>query len=101
MYTITNKEWKHGKSIKYHLIQYNKEGNFFIARNDEANPSDQGLYTRIDIVYFSNMHPWRWGYCLTAYKATTMQEAIHAVSADRANPKKGCNGNPFSRMKRE
>ncbi len=51
-YTITNKEWKHGKSTKYHLLRYNREGSFFIAKNDDANPSDKGLYTRIDIVFF-------------------------------------------------
>lgn len=99
-YIITNKEWVQGKSIKYHLLQYNKADNFFIAKNDEANPSDGGLYTRIDIMYFENMKPWHWGYCLTTYKASTMEEAMNTATADRINPRKGCNGYPFSRMKR-
>ncbi len=99
-YTITAKVWMHGKKAKYHLLQYNKAENYFIAKNDEANPTDGGLYTRIDIMYFENMEPWRWGYCLTAYKETTIQEAIN-TAADRINPRKGCNGYPFSRMKRE
>ena len=100
-YTITSKVWVQSKRIKYHLLQYNKEEEFFIAKNDDANPSDGGLYTRIDIMYFENMEPWQWGYCLTAYKASTMQEAMNTATADRANPRKGCNGYPFSRMKRE
>ena len=98
-YTITKKLWKHGTKAQYHLLQYNKEGQFFIARNDKDNPSDPGLYTRIDIIYFEGMEPWRWGYCLTAYKATTMMEAQNTTSTDRTNPRKGCNGFPFSRMK--
>ncbi len=100
-YTITNTEWAQGKNIKYHLLFYNKEANFLIAKNDDANPSGGGLYTRIDILYFENMPPWRWGFCLTAYKAKSLKEAVNTAAADRANPRKGCNGYPFSRMKRE
>ena len=98
-YTISGKDWIQDKRIKYHLLQYNKTENFIIAKNDEANPSDGGLYTRIEIMYFENMEPWHWGYCLTTYKASTMQEAINTATADRVNPRKGCNGYPFSRMK--
>lgn len=100
-YTITNKDWMQGKSTKYKLLQYNKAENYIIAKNDAANPSHSGLYTRIDIMYFTNMEPWHWGYCLTAFKANTKQEAITTVAADRKNPRVGCNGYPFSRMKRK
>lgn len=100
-YTITGKIWMHGTKAKYHLLQYNKAENYFIAKNDEANTSDGGLYSRIDIMYFEKMEPWHWGYCLTVYKANTIQEAINTAAADRINPRKGCNGYPFSRMKRE
>jgi hypothetical protein len=98
-YTITSKVWIQDKRIIYHLLQYNNAEKFLIAKNDEANPSDGGLYTRIDLIYFKNMKLWQWGYCLTVYKASTMQEAINTAMADRANPRKGCNGYPFSRMK--
>lgn len=100
-YLITRKVWMQGEKAKYHLLQYNKDGNYFIARNDEANPSDGGLYTRIDIIYFTNMEPWHWGYCYTIYKANTIEEAIQTAAADRVNPRKGCNGFPFSRMKKD
>ena len=100
-YAITGKIWMHGTKAKYHLLKYNKAENYFIAKNDEANPSDAGLYSRVDIMFFKNMEPWYWGYCLTAYKANTIQEAINTAPADRTNPRKGCNGYPFSRMKRK
>jgi hypothetical protein len=101
VYRISKKEWTQGNAIKYHLVLYSEKGNYFIAKNDDANPSDRSLYSRIDVLYFQNMEPWYWGYCLTAYKAASIQEAINTAAADRVNPRKGCNGYPFSRMKRE
>ncbi len=100
-YTITHKVWMHGSKAKYRLVHYNKAENYLIAKNDRSNPSDGGLYSRIDIVYFKEMEPWYWGYCFSAYKANTVQEAINTVLADKENPRKGCNGYPFSRTKRE
>lgn len=97
-YQINNKEWIQDVKIKYHLLQYSKEGNYFIAQNDKDNRTAPGLYTRIDIMYFEKMEPWKWGYCLTAYKAATIEDAIKTAAADRSNPRKGCNGFPFSRM---
>ena len=99
-YFISNNLWKHGEKNRYHLLQYNPTEQYLIAKNDSANPSDGGMYTRIDIVFFENMEPWQWGYCLTAYKAPTFQEALQTKAADKSNPRKGCNGFPFSRMKK-
>lgn len=100
-YVISGKEWQHGKNMKYHLLHYDKTGNFLIARNDDANPTEPGLYTRIDITFFKNAEPWLWGYCLTAYDASTLKTAMETPAADSLNPRKGCNGYPFTRMKRK
>lgn len=99
-YTITGSSLVQHPGVKYNFISYNEKEQYFIAQNDTANISDAGLYTRIDIMRFSNMEPWRWGFCLTAYKAASVKEAIATAAADRLNPKKGCGGYPFSRMKR-
>ncbi|MFT3980284.1 MAG: hypothetical protein QM687_07435 [Ferruginibacter sp.] len=99
-YSINNNSFIQHPGVRYHLLLYNKEEQYFIARNDSANVSDGGLYTRIDIMRFSNMEPWRWGFCLTAYRAPDMATAIRTAAADRSNPRKGCGGYPFSRMKR-
>ncbi len=101
IHSINNTVWRQGTRTKYHLLKYNKVDNYFLVKNDIANPSDGGLFSRIDIVYFENMQPWNWGFCLTSYNAVTLQEAIHSAAADKANPRNGCNGYPFSRMKRE
>ncbi|MBC7935053.1 MAG: hypothetical protein H7Y86_06810 [Rhizobacter sp.] len=99
-YSISNSVFTQHPGVKYNFIYYDEKEQYFIAQNDSANISDGGLYTRIDIMRFSNMEPWQWGFCLTAYKAATIEEAIKTAAADRANPKKGCGGYPFSRMKR-
>ena len=99
-YTINDSLWIQHPNIKYHLISYDTKGQYFIARNDAKNPSEANLYTRIDIMHFQNMEPFRWGFCLAKYDAKTIDEAIAAATADRTNPKKGCGGYPFSRMKR-
>lgn len=99
-YTVTDSGIIQHPGVRYNFISYNEKEQYFIAKNDTANISDGGLYTRIDIMRFSNMEPWRWGFCLTAYKAASAAEAEKTAAADRANPKKGCGGYPFSRMKR-
>lgn len=100
-YSINDSVWIQHPNIKYHFIAYNSNEKYFIAGNDDKNPSGGGLYSRIDIIYFSGMEPYRWGFCLTAYKAKTADEAMATKAADKDNPKKGCGGFPFSRMKRE
>jgi hypothetical protein len=100
-YTINDSVWIQHPGMKYRLLKYDGKEQYFIAKNDNNNPVEAGLYTRIDIMYFSKMEPWLWGFCLTAYNAKTFEEAVSTQSADRNNPKKGCGGFPFSRMKKE
>lgn len=99
-YTITNNSFTQHPGVVYHILSYNEKEQYFIARNDTSNISDAGLYTRIDFMNFNNMAPWTWGFCLTAYKAASFEEALRTAAADRNNPKKGCGGYPFSRMRR-
>ena len=86
--------------MKYHIIGCDTSAQYLLARNDAKNPSEAGLYTRIDYMLFTNMAPFHWGFCLTTYNAATINEAKTKAAADRQNPKKGCNGYPFSRMKK-
>lgn len=99
-YTINDTLWMQHPRTKFHIIKWNKKEQYLIARNDAQNPGEGGLYTRIDLMQFDNMQPWLWGYCLTVYDAQTDAAAEAVAIADRKNPKKGCNGYPFSRMKR-
>ncbi len=99
-YTITDTLWTQHPNIKYHIIAWDTAAQYLLARNDDKNPSERGLYTRIDYMRFSGMEPFLWGFCLTTYNAKSIEEARTKARADRENPRKGCGGYPFSRMKR-
>lgn len=99
-YTINDTLWIQQPNIKYHIIKWNPEKQYLIARNDAKNKSDANKYTRIDYMTFNGMEPWRWGFCLTVYDSESDQQAEQTAYVDRQNPKKGCNGYPFSRMKK-
>lgn len=99
-YHVTDTVWTQLPDVKYHIISWNTKEQYLLARNDDKNPSEAGLYTRIDYMQFNNMAPFLWGFCLTTFDAKTVEEAQTKAKADRGNPKKGCNGYPFSRMKR-
>lgn len=101
-HTISKTLWIQQPSTRYHIIRWNLKEQYLVARNDENNPSEKGLYTRIDYMRFSGMEPYTWGYCLTTYNAPSDSLAEHSqVKADRQNPRKGCNGFPFTRMKKK
>ncbi len=98
-YRISDTLWTQEPGIRYHVIHWNEKDQYILAKNDADNPTDAGLYTRIDYRMFADMKPWTWGFCLTVYNAQTDSLALAAQAADREHPKKGCNGFPFSRMK--
>jgi hypothetical protein len=85
---------------RYHIVEWNSVDQYLIARNGEGNPSDAGLWTRIDWMPFTGMEPFTWGFCLTAYTAPSAAAARATPAAIRATPRTGCNGFPFSRMRR-
>src|SRR5690606_28371723 len=61
---------------------------------------DGGLWTRIDWVELSDMDPWQWGFCIAAWDAPTADSAAAVAVARRDTPRTGCNGRPFTRMRR-
>src|ERR1700748_1221637 len=99
-YKISDTLWIQLPNTRFHIIKWDTEKQYIIARNDNHNPGDRGLYTRIDYMTFNNTEPWKWGYCLTAYNAASDTLAEATAAADRDHPTKGCNGYPFSRMKK-
>ncbi len=99
-YSISAREWRQQPDVRYQVVQWYADGHYLIARNDAANPSDPGLFTRIDWMPLPGMPPWEWAFCLSAYKAPTAAEAKRTDIARRQTPLTGCNGHPFSRMQR-
>jgi hypothetical protein len=99
-YTINDTLWIQQPGAKYHILACDTTAQYLLVQNHKDNKTDAGLYTRIDYMYFTGMEPFRWGFCLTIYNAGTSEKAKATLIADRKNPKIGCNGFPFSRMKR-
>lgn len=100
-YSISESLWIQQPSSRYHILKWNKEKQYIIAKNGAQNKSDSGLYTRIDYMQFTGMEPYTWGFCLSVYNAVTDSIAEFGPNkTDRLNPRKGCNGFPFSRMKK-
>jgi hypothetical protein len=97
---ISERMWTHGSQLRYHIVRWNSAKHYLIARNDAGNPTDQGLWTRIDWMALPGMAPYSWAYCLSAYAARNAEAAESTEVARRESPRSGCNGFPFSRMQR-
>jgi hypothetical protein len=99
-YRITGTVWQHGTRNRYDVVAWYPDSQFVIARNADTNPSDGGLWTRIDWMPLEGMAPYTWAFCLSAYKAPTREAARATRVANRSTPRTGCGGFPFSRMQR-
>lgn len=85
---------------RFNIVEWHATEQFFIAQNDSLNRSDPNKWTRIDWLPLTGMEPYTWAFCFSAYKANTRAEALAATTAKRDTPRTGCNGFPFTRMKR-
>jgi hypothetical protein len=99
-HVITDTSWALGGRDRYHIVAAFDSAQYLIAWNDSANASDPGKWARIDWLRLSGMPPYEWAFCLTAYQAGSRAEAEATPAADRVHPRTGCNGFPFSRMRR-
>ena len=100
-YKITPREWlqrPHGRLL---VARWEVGGSHLIALNDSSNQYDPGKWSRIDWIKLDGMAPWEWAYCLSAYNAPTPDsaEATHLARPD--TPRTGCNGHPYTRLKRQ
>ena len=97
---ITDDEWLQRPDTRYRVVAWHADAQYLIARNDAGNRSDAGRWTRIDWIALPGMPPWDWAFCLSAWDAPTQADAERRGIARRDTPKTGCNGYPFSRMRR-
>ncbi len=99
-FTVTPETWAQEPASRSRIVR--RDGQTIIAQNDAANAAAYapGKWTRIDWVRLDGMAPYTWAFCLTAYDAPAQAAAEATPPADRAAPRTGCNGYPFSRMRR-
>lgn len=99
-FSISDSIWFQRPANRFRIVSWHADEQYLIARNADDDPTAPGLWTRIDWVTFDGMKPFSWGFCLTAYRATSRIAAINTTPADRTTPRSGCNGYPFTRMQR-
>ena len=97
---IDTREWRQLPNARYRIVRWDTDGHYLIARNDDDNPADAGRWTRIDWLVLPGMPPYEWAFCFSAYAAPTQADAERTPIARRDTPRIGCNGHPFSRMRR-
>ena len=98
-YQITKELWFQKPNARFHIVKWNLKEKHLIAQNDSENPSEPNLYTRFDWIKFEDMPEYEWGFCMSTYNSESIEAAAEIPPPDRVNPKDGCNGFPFSRMK--
>lgn len=99
-YRITPREWlqrPHGRLL---VARWEVRSSHLIALNDSSNQYDPGKWSRIDWIELDGMPPWEWAFCLTAYAAPTADSAEASRIAHPETPRTGCNGHPYTRLKR-
>ena len=100
-YSVTQSEWSGPGGAVMQIVKWANDSRFLVVRNDPNDPNYGGMWTRIDWMELEGMPPYEWAYCFTVYDATSMDAAEDATPADRATPRTGCGGFPFSRMKKQ
>lgn len=99
-YAISASLWHQLPRAQYRVVAWHPAQQYLIAQNDSGNPSDGRRWTRIDWLQLTGMAPYSWAFCLSAYDAPTREAAEAVTIARRETPRTGCNGFPFSRMRR-
>ena|GEM_PF-1342367 len=99
-FLIARWEWTQMPHGKFNVTKWVPSAHYLIAQNDSSNSGAPGKWTRIDWVTLEGMPPWEWAFCLSAYEAPTADSAEATRIAKPGTPRTGCNGHPYSRMKR-
>lgn len=100
-YSISDSTWILHPNYHFQILIHDMEEQYLICKNGLNNSSEAGLFSRIDYIKLKENNDYQWAFCLSKYDATTAEEAESSQAADKSNPMNGCNGFPFSRMKRK
>jgi len=99
-YHIDNKVFQMLPNDQFYILRVNQEAGFIILQNDSLNSFAPSLFTRIDYQRLTQMAPYEWAFCFSSFEAVSVAHAIDSVNTQKTDLMKGCNGYPFSRMKR-
>ena len=99
-YHIDNKVFQMLPNDQFYILSVNQEAGFIILQNDSLNSFAPSLFTRIDYQELTQMAPYEWAFCFSSFEAASVAHAVDSVHTQETDLMKGCNGYPFSRMKR-
>ena len=94
-YSISDTSWIQYPDFEMSVVTIDTIEMFILGYDTEDS-----TYTKVDYMPFQNQGDYTWGFCYTTYEKENQADALSAASANRDTPKTGCNGFPFSRMKR-
>jgi len=98
-YQITDSTFRMNEQTIIHIKEWNLQESYFVGQNDSLNIYDPLLYSRIDWIKLEKMLPYSWAFCMSYYNSISLDSTKVDPIVDRTQPKSGCNGHPFSRMK--
>ena len=99
-YHIDNKVFQMLPNDQFYILSVNQQAGFIILQNDSLNSFAPSLFTRIDYQKLTQMAPYEWAFCFSSFEAASVAHAVDSVHTQKTDLMKGCNGYPFSRMKR-
>ena len=79
-YSVSDTLFMQHPSALYHIIEWNSVEQYLLVKNDAGNPTEKGLYSRIDYMKFTGMKPFAWGFCLMVYNALNIEAAKKSFS---------------------
>jgi hypothetical protein len=99
-YEISEDRWQEGPSARYRVKEWRGSQRYLVAQAVSETGATDGGWTRIDWLPLDDGQPWSWGFCTSTWDAATFAEARASDVADSTDPRTGCGGFPFSRMRR-
>ncbi|MEK9509302.1 hypothetical protein WI460_13975 [Gemmatimonadota bacterium Y43] len=93
--TVSSRRWTPHRGTALVVERWSVGEQWLLLRHPES-----ALWTRVDWVELDDAE-WRWAFCLTSWDQPSAAAALREGTgvADRTNPRVGCNGSPFTRMR--
>lgn len=97
-YRLTADRFREGRTT-YRIVEWQPAAEYLLAQQTDSTGADLARWSRFDWVMLPDQGVYRWGYCHSAWRAPSLDSARRTLVVDRTNPRRGCNGHPFTRMR--
>jgi len=97
-YSISDSLWHQLPLPPYRVQEWLENESAVLLRN-QASDSSESTWLRIDWMQLEEMPPWEWAFCISRWDAAGREALFDDLNVNRAKPRSGCSGYPFSRMR--